>query len=64
MNRNVLTPYQLSLSVGVARFDPLNPVTLSELLSIADRELMVRKQARRNVEVLRPRSKAAKQAGV
>lgn len=57
MNRNVLAPYQLSVSVGVARFDPLNPVTLSELLSIADRELMIRKRARRNIEVIRSRAK-------
>ena len=56
MNRNVLAPYQLSLSLGVARFDPLNPVTLSELLSIADRELMACKRARRDVQVLRPHS--------
>jgi diguanylate cyclase (GGDEF)-like protein len=59
MNRNVLAPYQLSVSVGVARFDPLNPVTLSELLSIADRELMIRKRARRSVEVIRPRAKGS-----
>ena len=43
MNRDVLAPYQLSLSVGVARFDPANPVTLTELLSIADREMMLSK---------------------
>ena len=59
MNRNVLSPYQLSVSVGVARFDPLNPVTLSELLSIADRELMIRKRARRNIEVTRSRAKGS-----
>lgn len=43
MNRDVLAPYQLSLSVGVATFDPSNPVSLTELLSIADREMMARK---------------------
>jgi diguanylate cyclase (GGDEF)-like protein len=43
MNRDVLAPYQLSLSVGVARFDPANPVSLTELLSIADREMMLSK---------------------
>jgi diguanylate cyclase (GGDEF)-like protein len=43
MNRDVLAPYQLSLSVGVATFDPLSPVSLTELLSIADREMMARK---------------------
>lgn len=46
MNRDVLAPYQLSLSVGVARFDPSNPVTLTELLSMADREMMVSKLTR------------------
>lgn len=59
MNRDVLASYRLSLSVGVARFDPLNPVALGELLSIADRELMVRKRARRNIDVLRPRGNGA-----
>jgi len=63
INRDVLASYRLSLSVGVARFDPLNPVTLGELLSIADRELMVRKRSRRNIEVLCPRSKAASNTG-
>lgn len=46
MNRDVLAPYQLSLSVGVARFDPANPVSLTELLSIADREMMLSKLSR------------------
>jgi diguanylate cyclase (GGDEF)-like protein len=63
MNRNVLAPSQLSLSVGVARFDPLSPVTLGELLSIADRELMICKRNRRDVAVLRPRSKSAHNNG-
>ncbi|HLZ12299.1 MAG TPA: GGDEF domain-containing protein [Candidatus Acidoferrum sp.] len=59
LNRSVLAPSQLSVSVGVARFDPLNPVALAELLSIADRELMARRRVRRGVEVQRPRAKAA-----
>ena len=63
MNRDVFASYRLSLSVGVARFDPLNPVTLGELLSIADRELMFSKRSRRNVEVLRERSKGASNIG-
>ena len=46
MNRDVLAPHKLSLSVGVATFDPLNPVSLTELLSIADREMMARKPPR------------------
>ena len=46
MNSDVLAPYQLSLSVGAARLDPQNPVSLSELLSIADREMLCRKRCR------------------
>ena len=46
MNRNVLAPYQLSLSVGAANFDPRSPVGLGELLSIADREMMNQKELR------------------
>jgi len=46
MNRDVLAPYKLSLTVGVATFDPLNPVSLAELLSIGDREMMARKPPR------------------
>lgn len=46
VNRDVLKPYQLSLSVGAAGFDPSNPVALSELLSIADREMMFAKLTR------------------
>lgn len=46
MNRDVLAPHQLSLSVGAARFDPQNPVSLSELISIADREMLCRKRSR------------------
>ncbi len=49
MNRDVLAPYQLSLSVGAARLDPENPVSLSELLSIADREMLCRKRGRTSV---------------
>lgn len=46
MNRDVLAPHQLSLSVGAARLDPQNPVSLSELLSIADREVLSKKRHR------------------
>src|SRR5215475_6078017 len=46
MNRDVLAPYQLSLSVGVARFDPASPLSLTELLCIADREMMLTKLSR------------------
>jgi diguanylate cyclase (GGDEF)-like protein len=48
LNRDVLAPQQLSLSVGAARFDPASPVSLSELLSIADREMFSHKRARAN----------------
>jgi len=48
MNRNVLAPYQLSLSIGVASFDVLNPISLCELLSIADREMLHNKTSRYN----------------
>jgi len=59
MNRDLFASCHLSLSVGVARFDPINPVTLGELLSIADRELMFSKRSRRNIEVVSPRGKGA-----
>jgi hypothetical protein len=39
LNEKVDSPHKLSLSVGVARFDPQNPVSLGELLSLADREM-------------------------
>lgn len=54
MNRDVLAPYQLSLSVGVATFDPLSPVSLTELLSIADREMMARKPPRSLIDSTGP----------
>jgi diguanylate cyclase (GGDEF)-like protein len=38
--------YPLSLSVGVARFDPRNPNTLDELLHVADRAMYQAKRAR------------------
>jgi diguanylate cyclase (GGDEF)-like protein len=46
LNEKVDSPHKLSLSVGVARFDPQNPVSLGELLSLADREMFERKRAR------------------
>ncbi|GAC1631507.1 MAG: hypothetical protein NVS9B14_03430 [Candidatus Acidiferrum sp.] len=54
MNRNVLAPYQLSLSVGAASFDPRSPVGLGELLSIADREMMSQKRTRESRDALHP----------
>jgi diguanylate cyclase (GGDEF)-like protein len=48
MNSDVLAPYQLSLSIGVASFDTSNPMSLCELLSIADREMLHNKASRYN----------------
>ena len=39
--------YQVSLSVGVAKFDPKHPVSLGDLVSIADRMMYVEKRKRR-----------------
>lgn len=41
---NAETRYQLSLSIGVARFDPLNPSTLGELMARADKNMYVHKK--------------------
>jgi diguanylate cyclase (GGDEF)-like protein len=41
----------LSLSVGVARFDPQTPVTLAELLTTADQNMYTQKRARRSYRV-------------
>jgi diguanylate cyclase (GGDEF)-like protein len=57
MNRKVLAPYELSLSVGVAKFDPSNPVTLSELLSVADSEMLASKRSRCLSGFMNPRAK-------
>jgi len=46
LNEKVDSPHKLALSVGVARFDPQNPVSLGELLSVADREMFERKRVR------------------
>jgi GGDEF domain-containing protein len=46
LNEKVDSPHKLSLSFGVARFDPHNPVSLGELLSLADREMFERKRNR------------------
>jgi diguanylate cyclase (GGDEF)-like protein len=39
--------YQVSLSVGVAKFDPKHPVSLGDLVSIADRMMYAQKRDRR-----------------
>jgi len=40
--------YPLSLSVGVARFDPLNPMTVDEILNLADRAMYEAKRSPRD----------------
>jgi diguanylate cyclase (GGDEF)-like protein len=46
LNDKVDSPLKLSLSVGAARFDPQNPISLGELLALADREMFEHKRAR------------------
>jgi diguanylate cyclase (GGDEF)-like protein len=46
VNRDSLSRHKLSLSIGHARFDPQNPVSLGELLSIADNHMFELKRAR------------------
>lgn len=48
---NVGIPAQLSLSVGVARFDPQDPVSLAELLTTADQNMYRQKRSRRAFQV-------------
>jgi diguanylate cyclase (GGDEF)-like protein len=45
------TRYQLSLSIGVARFDPLNPSTLGELMARADKHMYAHKKYSRRAVV-------------
>jgi two-component system cell cycle response regulator len=40
--------YPLSLSVGVARFDPQNPMTVDEILNLADRAMYEAKRSPRD----------------
>jgi diguanylate cyclase (GGDEF)-like protein/PAS domain S-box-containing protein len=47
-SRSKAAKYALSLSTGVARFDPENPSSLDELLAMADRSMYEQKRARRN----------------
>jgi diguanylate cyclase (GGDEF)-like protein len=46
LNGRVDSPHKLSLSVGSARFDPENPVTLGELMTLADRAMFEHKRAK------------------
>ncbi len=47
LNSRVDSPHKLSLSVGSARFDPQNPVTLGELMALADRAMFEHKRSKR-----------------
>lgn len=46
LNRNVSSPEKISFSTGMVRFDPHNPVSIGELLSLADRRMYEEKTAR------------------
>jgi GGDEF domain-containing protein len=46
-NRPGLRVYQLNLSIGIARCDPANPSTVSELIVRADTLMYSQKQARK-----------------
>jgi diguanylate cyclase (GGDEF)-like protein len=51
LNDKVDSNHKLSLSVGAARFDPQNPISLGELLALADREMFERKRARASSDI-------------
>jgi diguanylate cyclase (GGDEF)-like protein len=55
--------YQLSFSVGVAFFDPLDPVTIEELIARADREMYQHKHLKRAGRVMTAGGPAAVAAG-
>jgi GGDEF domain-containing protein len=42
--------YDLSLSVGVARFDPKNPVSLGELMARADQDMYEQKRKKQKID--------------
>jgi diguanylate cyclase (GGDEF)-like protein len=44
------SPYALSISIGVARFDPNHPASLAELMGEADRAMYDQKRHRRDSE--------------
>lgn len=48
------SPYELSISIGVARFDPSNPCSLAELMGQADRIMYEQKRNRRGPVVKSP----------
>jgi len=40
-------PSQLSLSIGIARYDPLEPCSLGELLGLADARMYAEKRLKK-----------------
>lgn len=46
-NRNDARPYILSISFGIAQFDPKSAVTIEELISEADRLMYLQKEAKK-----------------
>ncbi len=54
-NRTSREPYQLSVSLGAARFDPEDPVSLDELVSRAEAQVSAEKEDKRPVISPRPR---------
>ena len=45
-NKHTLKPYRLSLSLGVASYDPDDPCSLDELLVRADRQMYENKNSK------------------
>jgi GGDEF domain-containing protein len=41
------TPFRLSVSTGIARFDPESPTKIEELLILADKRMYEQKAAKR-----------------
>ncbi len=48
-NAQVARTYQLSLSAGIQRYDPENPISLDRLISIADRLMYEEKKAKKRL---------------
>ena len=47
-------PYQLTISLGIARYDPEAPCTLSELIAQADGRMYAQKQAKKGKQYPHP----------
>ncbi len=48
-NMSSRLPYRLSMSTGVAGYDPLQPCSIDELMSQADQRMYIRKKERKSV---------------